>query len=96
MNIEWFKNQDNVVYAPVDEFVTNFEKEAGLTRLRDEVENFRKNPNEEGKILRGKRRSSVKLIVPNLIFDEKIEMGDSVWVYLGETYETYCLYWPQE
>ena len=27
---------------------------------------------------------------------EKLEMGDTVWVYLGEVYPCYCVYWPQE
>ena len=41
-------------------------------------------------------RTESKVFIPNKVFDEEIEMGDSVWVYMGENYEAYCIYWPQE
>ena len=96
MNVNWFKNPDNVVYAPVDEFAGNFGKETGIPNLREELDKFRADPVPEGKNLKGMKRTSLKLMIPNMIFDEKIDMGDSVWVYMGENYEAYCLYWPQE
>ena len=30
MRVEWFENQDNVVYADIDEFADNFGKETGI------------------------------------------------------------------
>ncbi|MDD4376895.1 MAG: hypothetical protein PHH48_01910 [Eubacteriales bacterium] len=95
MKLSWFKNPDNVVYAPVDEFADNFGKEVGINNLRAELEAFKNNPEPKGKSLQGTKRVTLKLLIPNLYFDEKIDMGDSVWVYIGENYESYCVYWPQ-
>ena len=30
-----------------------------------------------------------------MVFEEKLDMGDTVWVYLGQTHVSYCLYWKQ-
>jgi hypothetical protein len=30
-----------------------------------------------------------------MYFEDKIEMGDTVWAYMGENYECYCLYWKE-
>jgi len=95
MNVSWFKNPDHVVYAPVDEFTSNFAKETGITNLRQELDKFRADPLPEGKNLKGKKRTTIKLFVPDMVFDEKIDMGDSIWVYMGENYESYCIYWPE-
>ena len=35
MNVNWFKNPDHVVYADAKEFVENFEKETGISSLKD-------------------------------------------------------------
>lgn len=95
MNINWFKNPDNVIYADINEFADNFGKEVGIPTLRENIESFRKNPSKEGIQLKGKKRSYLKLLIPNQFFNTNIEMGDSIWVYLGENYSTYCLYWPE-
>ena len=95
MRLAWFKNPDNVVYADVDEFAENFGKETGISDLRGEIEKFREAPVPEGIILKGKKRSSIKLFIPNMYFAQPIEMGDTVWVYKGENYESYCLYWKE-
>ena len=95
MRVEWFENQDNVVYANIDEFADNFGKETGISDLRGKFEEFRANPVKEGLILRGKKRSALKLFIPDMVFDKHIDMGESVWIYIGESYPAYCLYWPQ-
>jgi len=92
MNINWFKNQDNVVYANTKEFVDNFAKETGISNLEEKIEEFKKCPTPEGVTVIGRKRTSVKLFIPNLTFKEEIEMGENVWVYMGENYESYCLY----
>lgn len=92
MNVNWFKNPDNVVYADIAEFVDNFEKETGISGLKEKIEAFEQNPVKEGVILKGRKRTSIKLFVPDLTFDEHIDMGENVWVYMGENYECYCLY----
>ena len=36
------------------------------------------------------------LPLPNLTFPEPIEMGENVWIYMGELCPAYCLYTPWE
>ena len=95
MNINWFKNPDNVVYTTVDQFADNFGKETGIDHLGEEIRKFAADPDSVEKNLKGKKRTSLKLMIPNKIFDEKLEMGDDVWVYMGENYECYCIYEDQ-
>ncbi|MFV0516664.1 MAG: hypothetical protein ACK5MV_04655 [Aminipila sp.] len=92
MNINWFKNQDNIVYAKTEEFIGNFEKETGISGLKEKIMEFQKSPSRDGLTVTGRKRTSVKLLVPNVTFNETIEMGENVWVYMGENYECYCLY----
>lgn len=94
MNINWFKNPDHVVYAEEEQFTEAFEKEAGIADLAEQIRRFREHPVQGGKILKGKRRTSLKLFIPDLEFDEHLELGENVWIYLGENYECYCLYQP--
>ena len=96
MNVNWFKNPDNVVYADVNQFCDNFRKETGIEHLREKLDEFRDNPTAEGINIKGRKRTSLKVFIPNKYFDEPIDMGDSIWVYMGENYECYCIYWPQE
>ena len=92
MNLSWFKNPDNVVFADADTFIKDFGEEAGIENLRKKLEDFHKNPTKEGLQLIGKKRTSMKAFIPDLVFDEHIEMGDKVWIYMGENYECYCLH----
>ena len=92
MRLGWLKNPDNIVYADLEEFADNFGNEVGITNLKQEILRFKENPTEKGIVLKGKKRSALKLFVPNLMFDENIEMGENVWVFVGETYPAYCIY----
>ena len=47
-------------------------------------------------ILKGTKRAALKLFIPDMVFDKHIDMGETVWVYIGEMYPAYCLYWPME
>ncbi len=94
MNLAWFKNPNNVVYANEDEFIDNFAFETGIANLKEELDSFRENPTPEGKTLKGRKRVSVKLIISNLMFNEKIDMGENVWIYMGDVMESYCVYKP--
>ena len=98
MRFGWFQDPDNVVYADVDQFADHFGKEAGIENFRTKLENFKANPTTEGILLKGRKRTTVKLFIPDLYFADKktkLEMGDTVWVYMGEYYPCYCVYWPQ-
>ena len=95
MNFKWFQDGDNVVYADVEVFASNFGKEAGIPDFRERLDQFRDNPVKEGISVKGKKRTTLKLFIPDLYFgeEEKLEMGDTVWVYMGEHYPSYCVYW---
>ena len=97
MKLIEFKNPDKIVYADISECAGNFRKETGIADLREKIEAFKANPIKEGEVLKGTKRTAIRLLIPDLYFEgeEKIEMGDTVWVYLGELYEIYCLYWPE-
>ena len=65
--INWFKDPDNVVYTD-RRFMVLFSKETGIENLARLVEEFAKRPTREGLLLKGGKRTSLKLFVPDLIF----------------------------
>ena len=98
MRFGWFQDPDNVVYADVEEFADHFGEETGIENFRTKLDAFREQPTKEGVLLKGKKRTTVKLFIPDLYFSDKktkLQMGDTVWVYMGEYYPCYCVYWPQ-
>ncbi|MDY6037892.1 MAG: hypothetical protein SPI74_02730 [Eubacterium sp.] len=92
LRLEWLKDGDNVAYVEAAQFMDNFEKETGLSKFRKEVEDFVANPTPEGKTLIGTKRTAVKIFIPDVSFDEHIEMGENPWIYMGEHYPAYCIY----
>ena len=40
--------------------------------------------------------TTLKLFIPNLTFPEPVEMGENVWIYMGELCPAYCLFTPWE
>ena len=84
--------------SPVPARALDFGKETGIEDFRRKLEDFKANPTKDGILLKGRKRTTVKLFIPDLYFAEKktrLEMGDTVWVYMGEYYPCYCVYWPQ-
>ena len=53
-------------------------------------------PNAEGITIKGSKRSSGKLFIPDLVFKQHIEMGENLFLYLGEMSECYVIYYPQQ
>ncbi len=92
MRLNWFKDPDNIVYADINEFAENFGNEIGVENLRAKLEAFAANPTDEGMTITGTKRTSVKVFIPDRVFPEHIEMGENVWIYMGESYECYCIY----
>ena len=60
---------------------------AAAAQLRD-------HPTAEGLTVKGPKRTSARLFVPDLVFDEHIEMGENIFFYMGELSECYVIYWP--
>lgn len=94
MNITWFKDPDNVVYCKEAEVLPRLSKELGIPDLGARVAAFRAAPTAEGVNVKGLKRTTLKLFVPNLAFGEPMEMGENVWLYMGELCPAYCLYTP--
>ena len=69
LRIGWLENPDNIVYADLNEFADNFGNEVGISNLKQEILNFRQNPTAEGIVLKGKKRSALKLFVPDMLWE---------------------------
>ena len=76
MTLEWFKNPDHVVYVEKEKFVDNFAKETGIPNLRKEIEEFELRPIAEGKTVKGTRRTTLRLLIPNLMFGGDMPQND--------------------
>lgn len=92
----WLKNPDHTVYCKEDEVLPRLVRELGISDLAEQVAKFRAHPDPEGVNLKGKKRTTLKLFVPNLMLSEPIDMGENVWIYMGELCPVYCLYTPWE
>ncbi len=92
MKVNWLKNPNNVINVNTEIFAEHFGKEIGIVDLKYQIEEFKAKPMKEGKILKGAKRSSIKLFIPNLMFNEFIENGEKVWVYIGDFYQCYVLH----
>ena len=62
--------------------------------LAERVDAFQRRPAPAGINIKGKKRTTLKLFIPNLLFSQPIEMGENVWIYTGELNPAYCLFSP--
>ena len=96
LNLTWIKNPDHVSYCKENEVLPRLARELGIADLAQQVEEFRTHPTAEGVNLKGKKRTTLKLFIPNLTCPEPVEMGENVWIYMGELCPAYCLFTPWE
>ena len=96
LNLTWIKNPDHVSYCKENEVLPRLARELGIADLAQQVEEFRTHPTAEGVNLKGKKRTTLKLFIPNLTFSEPVDMGENVWIYMGELCPAYCLFTPWE
>ena len=94
LTLNWLKDENNVVYAKQSDIVPVLARDFRIPDLAERIEAFRANPDKDGIIIKGNKRSSVRLFIPDLLFDEHIEMGESTWLYIGEMYPAYCIFVP--
>ena len=94
LTLNWLKDEENVVYGREEEIVPALSKDLLIPDLMEQIERFRQSPVKEGVILKGGRRSSVRLLIPDLYFGQHIDMGENVWLYLGEMSPAYCTFRP--
>lgn len=91
MNVNYLKNPNHVACLNEEEVLPRLARELGISDLARRVSDFRANPTPEGVSLSGLKRTTLKLFVPDLTFNEHLDQGEKVWIYLGETCPAYCL-----
>ena len=93
MNINWFRDEDNLVYINAEKDLHRLEVQLQLPGLEEAATELYRNPTAEGLTLRGPRRTTARLFIPDLLFGKHIEMGENVFLYRGDMVECYVIYW---
>ncbi len=93
MNINWFRDEDNLVYINAEKDLHRLEVQLRLPGLGEAATMLHENPTPEGLTLRGERRTTARLFIPDLLFGKHIEMGENIFLYRGDMMECYVIYW---
>ena len=93
MHINWFKDENHLVYINGETQLTELERTLHFPGLADAANELRRHPTAEGFTIKGPKRTSGRLFVPDLTFGEHIEMGENIFFYMGEMQECYVIYW---
>ena len=94
MRINWFKDENHLVYINGATQLAELEKTLHFPGLEEAANELRQHPTAEGFTIKGPRRTSGRLFVPDLTFGEHIEMGENIFFFMGEMQECYVIYWP--
>ena len=87
----WFQNPNHGTHLRPEDLLPRLSRELGIPDLAAQVESFRRRPSPEGLRIRGRGRTTLRLLIPELLFSEPIDGGDRVWIYLGQSLPAYCL-----
>ena len=93
MRINWFKDENHLVYINGATQLAELEKALHFPGLEEAANEPRQHPTAEGFTIKGPKRTSGRLFVPDLTFGEHIEMGENIFFYMGEMQECYVIYW---
>ncbi|MBQ1674422.1 MAG: hypothetical protein II069_00080 [Oscillospiraceae bacterium] len=93
MNIQWLQDQDNLVYINAEKDLHRLEVQLQLPGLEEAATKLHNNPTAEGLTLKGPRRTTARLFIPDLLYGKKIEMGENIFLYRGDMVECYVIYW---
>ena len=91
MHINWFKDENHLVYINGETQLAELERTLHFPGLADAANELRRHPTAEGFTIKGPKRTSGRLFVPDLTFGEHIEMGENIfffWVVIIDVYET--------
>ena len=94
VGVNWLKNPNHVVYGRPEELLPRLSRDLGIPDLAERVDAFQRRPAPAGINIKGKKRTTLKLFIPNLLFSQPIEIGENVWIYTGELNPAYCLFSP--
>ena len=93
MNIKWFQDEDNLVYINAEKDLHRLEVQLQLPGLEEAATALHDHPAAEGLTLKGPRRTTARLFIPDLLFAKHIEMGENIFLYRGDMVECYVIYW---
>ena len=93
MNLSWLQNRDNLVYINAEKDLRRLEVQLQLPGLQAAATQLHENPTREGLTLKGPRRTTARLFIPDLLLPHHIEMGENIFLYRGEMVECYVIYW---
>lgn len=93
MNIQWLQDQDNLVYINAEKDLHRLEVQLQLPGLEEAATELHNHPTAEGLTLKGPRRTTARLFIPDLLYGKKIEMGENIFLYRGDMVECYVIYW---
>ena len=94
MRINWFKDENNLIYINGETQLAELEKTLHFPGLEEAANELRQHPTAEGFTIKGPKRTSGRLFVPDLAVGEHIEMGENIFFFMGEMQECYVIYWP--
>ena len=78
MHINWFKDENHLVYINGETQLAELERTLHFPGLADAANELRRHPTAEGFTIKGPKRTSGRLFVPDLTFGEHIEMGENI------------------
>ena len=93
MNIKWLQDEDNLVYINAEKDLHRLEVQLQLPGLEEAATDLHYHPTAEGLTLRGARRTTARLFIPDLLYGKHIEMGENIFLYRGDMVECYVIYW---
>lgn len=93
MRINWFKDENHLVYINGETQLAELERTLHFPGLTEAADALRQHPTAEGLTIKGAKRTSGRLFIPDLTFGEHIEMGENIFFYMGEMQECYVIYW---
>ena len=80
MHINWFKDENHLVYINGETQLAELEQTLHFPGLAEAANELRRHPTAEGFTIKGPKRTSGRLFVPDLAFGEHIQ-------------ECYVIYW---
>ena len=96
IGMNWLRDPNHVVYGQPAELLPRLSRDLGIPDLAERVDAFQREPAPDGINIKGKKRTTLKLFIPNLYFSQPMEMGENVWIYTGALNPAYCLFTPWE
>lgn len=75
MHINWFRDENNLIYINGATQLAELEKTLRFPGLEEAANELRQHPTAEGFTIKGPKRTSGRLFVPDLTFGRHIEMG---------------------